>query len=151
MNSGTMIERGTVITTNRTVFRQAAINCPSFNNEGLFLAAKNSASSTDERPCSSVDYEFWHAMSGENGTVLEALVKKFNETHTNIEVVSVFQGHYRELFEKLNGAAQAGTLPALSMIYCNRLTAYVMNDLVEDLNPRIADAKYGFDPVVWLV
>ena len=90
-------------------------------------------------------------MSGENGTVLEALVKKFNETHTNIEVVSVFQGHYRELFEKLNGAAQAGTLPALSMIYCNRLTAYVMNDLVEDLNPRIADAKYGFDPVVWLV
>ena len=93
--------------------------------------------------------EFWHAMSGENGTVLEALVKKFNETHTNIEVVPVFQGHYRELFEKLNGAAQAGTLPALSMIYCNRLTAYVMNDLVEDLNPRIEDAKYGFDPAVW--
>ena len=92
--------------------------------------------------------EFWHAMSGENGTVLEALVKKFNETHTNSEVVPVFQGHYRELFEKLNGAAQAGTLPALSMIYCNRLTAYVMNDLVEDLNPRIEDAKYGFDPVV---
>ena len=93
--------------------------------------------------------EFWHAMAGENGTTLEALVKKFNETHTNIEVVPVFQGHYRELFEKLNGAAQAHTLPALSMIYCNRLTAYVMNDLVEDLNPRIEDATYGFDPAVW--
>ena len=93
--------------------------------------------------------EFWHAMAGENGVTLEALVKKFNETHTNIEVVPVFQGHYRELFEKLNGAAQAHTLPALSMIYCNRLTAYVMNDLVEDLNPRIEDATYGFDPAVW--
>lgn len=93
--------------------------------------------------------EFWHAMNGENGEILETLVKKFNETHQNIEVKPVFQGHYRELFEKLNGAAQANSLPALSMIYCNRLTAYVLNDLVENLNPRIDDPKYGFDKKIW--
>lgn len=93
--------------------------------------------------------EFWHAMNGKNGETLEALVKKFNDTHTNIEVVPVFQGHYRELFEKLNGAAQANALPALSMIYCNRLTAYVLNGLVEDLNPRIDDPNYGFNKDIW--
>ncbi len=35
------------------------------------------------------------------------------------------------------------------MIYPNRLTAYVMNDLVENLNPYIENEKIGFKKDVW--
>ena len=93
--------------------------------------------------------EFWHAMSGENEKALTSIIDKFNSSHENIEVVPVFQGHYKDLFAKLDSAAQANSLPALSMIYCNRLTAYVMNDLVENLNPYIEDATYGFKKEIW--
>ncbi len=100
-------------------------------------------------PDEPVTIEFWHAMSGGNGETLEAIVQDFNDTYENIEVVPIFQGHYKDLFEKLNASAQAGTLPPLSMIYANRLTAYVMNDMVEDLGPYITDEEYGFDEEIW--
>lgn len=96
-----------------------------------------------------VEIEFWHAMSDGNGETLQSLVDKFNAEHPEIKVNAVFQGHYKELFEKLNGSAQAGNLPALSMIYCNRLTAYVLNDMVEELDPYIFDEKNGMDKAVW--
>ncbi|KNF07735.1 putative carbohydrate uptake ABC transporter periplasmic-binding protein [Gottschalkia purinilytica] len=96
-----------------------------------------------------VEIEFWHALADENGEVLQSLVDKFNKQNPNIKVKAVFQGHYKELFEKLNGAAQAGNLPTLSMIYCNRLSAYVLNDLVQELDPYIFDKKIGMDKKIW--
>lgn len=105
--------------------------------------------SKTEEKVEPVEIEFWHAMSDINGEVLESLVKKFNSQHKDIKITPVFQGHYKELFEKLNGSAQAGNLPTLSMIYCNRLTAYVTNDLVEELDPYIFDEKIGMDKNIW--
>lgn len=96
-----------------------------------------------------VELEFWHAMADSNGEALQALVDKFNEEHPGIKINAYFQGHYKDLFEKLSGAAQAGTLPTISMIYANRLTAYVMNDLVEELDPYIFDSEIGIDKAVW--
>lgn len=96
-----------------------------------------------------VELEFWHALSDENGDVLEELVQKFNDSREDINITPIYQGHYRELFEKLNGSAQAGGLPTLSMIYCNRLTAYVMNDMVEELDPYIFDEEIGIDENIW--
>lgn len=92
-----------------------------------------------------VEIEFWHAMSGENGEVLEELVEAFNESHPEIRVTPIFQGHYRDLFEKLSAAAQAESLPALSMIYGNRLTAYIMNEMVEPLDEYVKK----FDKEIW--
>lgn len=96
-----------------------------------------------------VELEFWHAMADANGEALEKLVDKFNEENPNIKVNAYFQGHYKDLFEKLSGAAQAGNLPTLSMIYANRLTAYVMNELVEELDPYIFDKEIGIDEKIW--
>lgn len=96
-----------------------------------------------------VELEFWHAMADSNGDALQALVDKFNNENSGIKVNAYFQGHYKDLFEKLSGSAQAGNLPTLSMIYCNRLTAYVMNDLVEELDPYIFDKEIGIDETIW--
>jgi multiple sugar transport system substrate-binding protein len=96
-----------------------------------------------------VELEFWHAMADTNGEVLQKIVDQFNSEHPGIKVNAYFQGHYKDLFEKLSGAAQANTLPTISMIYANRLTAYVMNGLVEELDPYIFDKNLGMDTTVW--
>lgn len=94
--------------------------------------------------------EFWHAMNGDNEKALKEITDDFNKKNQGkITVNLVYQGHYKELFSKLEGASKANNLPALTMIYPNRLTAYVMNDLVEDLNPYIDNEKIGFKKDVW--
>ena len=55
--------------------------------------------------------EFWHAMSGHNGEVLEEMVAKFNEENPNIHVKSVFQGKYAVIAQKFWAAIQAGAVP----------------------------------------
>ena len=92
-----------------------------------------------------VEIEFWHGLSGENGEVLESIVNKFNEANENYKVNLVFQGHYKDLFEKLSASSQTGEMPALSMIFGNRLTAYIMNDMVEPLDSYVEDSEIGFD------
>ena len=84
-----------------------------------------------------VSIEFWHAMGGEHEAALQELTDEFNSQSDWVTVNLVFQGGYRDLFEKLTASARAGQLPALSMIYSNRLTAHIMNDLAEDLTPYI--------------
>ncbi len=91
-----------------------------------------------------VTIEFWHAMSGANGEALEKIVKDFNEEYKNVTVNLIYQGNYKELFEKLTGAAKANQLPTLTQIYPNRLSGYIMNDLVEDLTPYIFSEEVGF-------
>jgi sn-glycerol 3-phosphate transport system substrate-binding protein len=58
-----------------------------------------------------IDLEFWHAMSGHNGEVLEGMVAKFNEEHPNIHVKSVFQGKYAVIAQKFWAAIQADAVP----------------------------------------
>ncbi len=109
-------------------------------------ASSQTEAKEDGKP---VEIEFWHAMSGGNGETLEKLVAKFNETHKGIVVKPIFQGHYKDLFQKLSASSQTGNLPTLSMIYGNRLTAYVMNKMVEPLDAYVNDPQNGFDKKIW--
>jgi len=105
--------------------------------------AATPAPAPSEAPKEVVEIEFWHAMSGTNGDALQNIVDKYNETHEFAQVNAVFQGKYTELFEKLAGASQSGTLPAMTQIYANRLTAYIMNDYVQELDSFINDPVIG--------
>ncbi|AFS79433.1 putative carbohydrate uptake ABC transporter periplasmic-binding protein [Gottschalkia acidurici 9a] len=90
-----------------------------------------------------VEIEFWNSMSGTNGEALKKLTDDFNSKHENITVKLVNQGGYRDLFEKLMGAAKAKQLPAITQIYSNRLSWYVSKGLVEDLKPYMENEKVG--------
>ena len=74
---------------------------------------------------------------------LYALTDEFNEKNENITVTLVNQGGYRDLFDKLMGAAKANQLPAMTQIYSNRLSWYVSKGLVEDLSPYMEDKAIG--------
>lgn len=92
-----------------------------------------------------VEIEFWHAMSGEKGEALKKMTDEFNAENENITVKLVDQGGYRDLFQKLMGAAKAKQLPTITQIYCNRLVWYVDKGLVEDLKPYMDNKEFGLD------
>ncbi len=90
-----------------------------------------------------VEIEFWHSMNGANGDALTKLTNDFMSKNPNIKVNLVNQGGYRDLFDKLMGAAKSNTLPTLTQIYSNRLSWYIEKGLVEDLNPYINVSNIG--------
>lgn len=91
-----------------------------------------------------VTIEFWNSMTGVNGEILAEITERFNAEHEMIEVELVYQGGYRDLFEKLMAAARAGQLPPLSQIYSNRLSWYVGQGLVEPLDPYMNHPEIGY-------
>jgi len=62
-----------------------------------------------------------HAMSGQNLKALEDIVKAFNETHPDIEVVPVFTGSYAETLTKAIAAYRNNTHPHIVQVYEVRL------------------------------
>jgi ABC-type glycerol-3-phosphate transport system substrate-binding protein len=66
-----------------------------------------------------VKVTFWHAMGGPLGRVLTSLIDEFNETHPDIEIVSVSMGRYTALSQKIMAAVAAGKPPVIAQAYEN--------------------------------
>ncbi len=68
-------------------------------------------------PAKAVAINFWHAMSGHNGEVIEELVKRFNESQSEVVVTSTFQGSYDDEINKLKAGLQSKDVPAVVQVY----------------------------------
>jgi ABC-type glycerol-3-phosphate transport system substrate-binding protein len=66
-----------------------------------------------------VKVTFWHAMGGPLGRVLTGLIDEFNQTHGDIEIVSVSMGSYTALSQKIMAAVAAGKPPVMAQAYEN--------------------------------
>lgn len=64
-----------------------------------------------------VNISFWHAMSGNNGKIIEELTKRFNESQSEIVVTPVFQGSYDDEINKLKAGLQSKDVPAVVQVY----------------------------------
>ncbi len=64
-----------------------------------------------------VAINFWHAMSGHNGEVIEELVKRFNESQSEVVVTATFQGSYDDEINKLKAGLQSKDVPAVVQVY----------------------------------
>lgn len=73
----------------------------------LILALSGIASAQGEP----VTLEFWHAMSGNLGELVDQLVARFNESQDEIVVNATFQGTYDDTYNALLAALETGTLP----------------------------------------
>ncbi len=94
---------------------------------------------------SPVEIEFWHSMNGANGEALKKITEDFEKENKNVKVKLVYQGGYRDLFDKLMGAAKSNTLPNMTQIYSNRLSWYIEKGLVENLKPYMDNKEIGLD------
>ncbi|MFW6321244.1 MAG: extracellular solute-binding protein, partial [Halohasta sp.] len=61
--------------------------------------------------------EFWHAMGGSKGLLLEELIREFEEQADGIHINAKSKGSYRGTFQTTLSAAKKGTGPTLAQIY----------------------------------
>jgi len=88
-----------------------------------------------------VTVQFWHAMGGPLGDVLDELVAEFNETNSDITIESVSMGRYQALSQKIMAAVAAGQPPVLAQAYEAWTGELIENGSAEPLNPYIEGAN----------
>jgi len=57
--------------------------------------------------------EFWHAMTGKNGAMVQSIADKFNATQSKYKVVPVFKGSYSDTMNAGIAAFRAKQAPAI--------------------------------------
>ncbi len=92
----------------------------------VMLATACSGAKTDETSGSGstakidadghITLEFWYALSGDNGKVVEELVKQFNQSQAKVTVNATYQGDYASAMAKVWAAVSAGGLPSMAQI-----------------------------------
>ncbi|SFL23013.1 sn-glycerol 3-phosphate transport system substrate-binding protein [Paenibacillus sp. 1_12] len=92
--------------------------------------------------------QYWHSMGGTNGEFTDAMIKRFNASHPNIEVVGTFQGGYDEVVTKLQQAAAAGSAPDVTMLERSFVQLFADADVLEDLTPYMKKSNLSLDDFV---
>ena len=99
---------------------------------------------------SETNVEFWHAMGGEKGVLLESLAREFSAQAEEIDITPVSQGSYRDTFDMTLTAVENGSGPTLAQFY-EIGTAQAVDSgrftPVEALLPSGATKEY-LDPIV---
>jgi multiple sugar transport system substrate-binding protein len=84
-----------------------------------------------------VTVEFWHAMGGPLGDVLDELIAEFNAAHEGIEIESVSMGRYQALSQKIMASVAANQPPVLAQAYEAWTGELIENGSAEPLNPYL--------------
>ncbi|HOQ98797.1 MAG TPA: ABC transporter substrate-binding protein [Anaerolineae bacterium] len=75
------------------------------------------AAQPTKAPDQPVKIDFWFAMSGKTGEVVQTMVKRFNESQNEVFVTATFQGSYDDEINKLKAGLQSKNVPAVVQIY----------------------------------
>ena len=66
---------------------------------------------------SGTEITFWHSMGGKGGEAINKLVKEFNDSQDDIQVVAEFQGEYDDAINKLKSSALSHSGPDIMQVY----------------------------------
>ena len=102
------------------------------------------AESTGEK----IELEFWHAMGGNLGELVDELVARFNESQDEIVVNATFQGSYDDTYNALLAAFDAGTEPNIVQNF--DLASQTMLDTGRLVPAHVLMEADGYDPDTFL-
>jgi len=95
--------------------------------------------------------EFWHAMTGKNGQMVQTLADKFNATQNDYKVVPVFKGSYSDTMNAGIAAFRAGQAPAILQVYeVGTATMMAAKGAVKPVYQLMAENSEKFDPKVYI-
>ncbi|MDY0324107.1 MAG: ABC transporter substrate-binding protein [Candidatus Carbobacillus sp.] len=100
----------TASTTNNT----ATSNTTSSKDDAASAPSSSPSNATAKKP---VEIVWWHAMGGELGKAVDALVDAFNKSQNDVVVKAVFQGNYDEELNKLKASLGTKNAPTLVQVY----------------------------------
>ncbi|MED0678593.1 ABC transporter substrate-binding protein [Aneurinibacillus thermoaerophilus] len=114
-------------------------------------ASKTDGSAEGEQAAGSgegkpVEIDFWYALGGKNGKVIEEMVKEFNATHKNIVVKPAYQGDYYQNHAKVLSAVAAGNQPDVTMVEIASVGAFADAKVLEDLTPYAQGVEKKYIP-----
>lgn len=64
-----------------------------------------------------IQITFWYGLSGANGSVLQSVINKYNQSQNKYHVVGVFQSSYDDTLSKFNASIVSNHLPNIVQIY----------------------------------
>lgn len=89
--------------------------------------------------------QFWHSLGGKNLEYLDEMIKRFNDSHENVEVVATAQGNYDETVTKLQQAVASNTAPDVTMLERAYVEMFSDSDVLEDLTPYMEKSGISSD------
>lgn len=95
--------------------------------------------------------EFWHAMTGKNGEMVQTLADKFNASQTAYKVVPVFKGSYSDTMNAGIAAFRANQAPHIIQVYeVGTATMMAAKGAVKPVYQLMAENNEKFDPKVYI-
>lgn len=95
--------------------------------------------------------EFWHAMTGKNGDMVNAICEKFNASQKDYKVVPVYKGSYSDTMNAGIAAYRANQAPAIIQVYeVGTATMMAAKGAVKPVYQLMAENNEKFDPKVYI-
>lgn len=111
----------------------------------LCVSCKSESTSTStsggSEASAPVEVAFWYSYGGKNREVTEALIKRFNAEHPNIQVKGTYQGDYFEALAKLRVASRTTSGPVVTHVIGEALPQLWKSQLVADMTPYASGEK----------
>lgn len=85
-----------------------------------------------------VQIRFWHGLSGPLGDVLNEMIREFNRTHPDIEVITNPISSYTALSQKLSAALNVGKQPDLAQVFESWAAKYQKDNVLVSIDSLIA-------------
>lgn len=96
-------------------------------------------------PPGAVKITYWRALTGAAGDAQDELVRRFNESQSDIFVDVQFQGAYAEVMQKLLAALAAGDVPDLVLLDSPFLVLFAKEGVLVPLDGFAQDPERGMD------
>ncbi|NLK49532.1 MAG: extracellular solute-binding protein, partial [Candidatus Cloacimonetes bacterium] len=91
-----------------------------------------------------VRISFWHGLSGPLGDTLNEMIREFNRTHKDIEVVANSISSYTALSQKLMASIQDKKQPDIAQVFESWTAKYVAADVLVNISRLIQeDPNFG--------
>jgi len=98
-----------------------------------------------------VEIQWWHAMAGKNGELLNQFADDFNKSQGDYKIVPVFKGGYADTLNAGIAAFRAGQAPAILQVFeVGTATMMAAKGAIKPVYQVMADAGEKFDPQAYL-
>jgi sn-glycerol 3-phosphate transport system substrate-binding protein len=98
-----------------------------------------------------IEIQWWHAMTGVNGELVNKMADEFNQSQKQYKVVPVYKGGYADVMQAAIAAFRAGDPPAIVQIFeVGTATMMAAKGAVKPVYRLMADAGEKFDPKAYL-
>lgn len=82
-----------------------------------------------------IQIKYWYAFGDKIEEAKQELVKRFNESQDEIEVIAEYQGNYDDLHAKVQAAFAAGDAPAVSDLEIASTATFARYGMIQELGP----------------